>query len=408
MAVNKVQFGETVLIDLTNDSVQADKLAAGYTAHDKTGASITGTMVSETVSLQEKSVTPSDAEQEVTPDENYMGLSKVTVGAVPIEEKTATQNGDVTPTTGKYLSKVTVNVTPTLQVKVATPGKLAQSIEADTDYDGLLRVNVRGDANLISDNIKSGVSIFGVSGSYEGNGGGSVPLKGTATYMDSSVIVSGDVDFGALVSADTEFYIVVGDEDFPARTIGEVLFGHYINGQMYLEYYEGNDVFAYAQTDVTADNGTLQCNNMVSATFANCTYTVLYSGESSIPSSITAGDTPVIVNNSTVSADRATTEESTGLTLSITKAGTYRIKAAATNPYSASASFNYKALARVYVNGTARGTSHTIAANTTIIISEDLVLNAGDTVEIYASSANISAKVSVSCLQACINWDNGF
>jgi len=41
--VNKVQFGNTTLIDLTSDTVTADKLLQGYTAHDRTGALITGT-----------------------------------------------------------------------------------------------------------------------------------------------------------------------------------------------------------------------------------------------------------------------------------------------------------------------------------------------------------------------------
>lgn len=278
--------------------------------------------------------------------------------------------------------------------------------------NGVTRLDLSGDT-VTADKLLQGYTAHDktgapITGTLSASGGGSVPLKGTATYMDSSVIVSGDIDFGALVSADTEFYIVCADEDFPARTTGDVLFGHYINGQMYLEYYEGNDMFAYVQTDVTADNGTLQCNNMASATFANGEYTVLYAGASPLPSSITAGDTPVIANNTTVSASRAAAVGSTGLTLSITRAGRYRIKAAATNPYSTSESFGYKALARIYVNGTARGTLHTIAAYTTIIISEDLNLNAGDTVEIYASSANTPYKVSVSCLQACIYWNNGF
>ena len=42
MGINKVQYGNTVLIDLTSDTVTADKLMQGYTAHDKTGALITG------------------------------------------------------------------------------------------------------------------------------------------------------------------------------------------------------------------------------------------------------------------------------------------------------------------------------------------------------------------------------
>lgn len=43
MAVNKVVYGTTVLVDLTGDTVTAGSLAQGYTAHDKSGALITGT-----------------------------------------------------------------------------------------------------------------------------------------------------------------------------------------------------------------------------------------------------------------------------------------------------------------------------------------------------------------------------
>ena len=40
---NKIVYGSTVLIDLTADSVTADKILASYTAHDASGAQITGT-----------------------------------------------------------------------------------------------------------------------------------------------------------------------------------------------------------------------------------------------------------------------------------------------------------------------------------------------------------------------------
>lgn len=43
MAVNKVVFGGETVIDLTGDDVTAEKLVTGTTAHDKTGAPITGT-----------------------------------------------------------------------------------------------------------------------------------------------------------------------------------------------------------------------------------------------------------------------------------------------------------------------------------------------------------------------------
>lgn len=43
MANNKIIFGDTVLIDLTADTVTADKILASYTAHDASGNIITGT-----------------------------------------------------------------------------------------------------------------------------------------------------------------------------------------------------------------------------------------------------------------------------------------------------------------------------------------------------------------------------
>lgn len=44
MAVNKVEYFGKVLLDLTGDTVTAETLAEGVTAHDKSGAKITGTM----------------------------------------------------------------------------------------------------------------------------------------------------------------------------------------------------------------------------------------------------------------------------------------------------------------------------------------------------------------------------
>ena len=44
--VNKVVFGNETLIDLSSDTINAGVLLQGYTAHDKTGAPITGTIES--------------------------------------------------------------------------------------------------------------------------------------------------------------------------------------------------------------------------------------------------------------------------------------------------------------------------------------------------------------------------
>lgn len=44
MAVSKVVCDGITLVDLTQDTVDSDKLVSGYTAHDKAGNSVTGSL----------------------------------------------------------------------------------------------------------------------------------------------------------------------------------------------------------------------------------------------------------------------------------------------------------------------------------------------------------------------------
>lgn len=44
MAISKVVYGTTVLVDLTSDTVDAAHLAKGYTAHDAAGNAVVGTL----------------------------------------------------------------------------------------------------------------------------------------------------------------------------------------------------------------------------------------------------------------------------------------------------------------------------------------------------------------------------
>ena len=43
MGVNKVVYGNTTLIDISSDTVDASHLASGYTAHLPSGIAVTGT-----------------------------------------------------------------------------------------------------------------------------------------------------------------------------------------------------------------------------------------------------------------------------------------------------------------------------------------------------------------------------
>lgn len=58
-------------------------------------------------------------------------------------------------------------VTPSTSAQTILPG----NDSGGTPYDGLSQVVVAGDSNLVRGNIKNGVTIFGVSGTYEGGGG---------------------------------------------------------------------------------------------------------------------------------------------------------------------------------------------------------------------------------------------
>ena len=220
----------------------------GSNAVDMQGGFVSGG--SSGVKLQSKTVTPSENTQTVNPDSSYDALSSVTVEAISntyigssVTKKSAatytpgTSNQSIA--SGQYLSGaqtikgdsnliasnikkgVTIfNVTgsyneatggPTLQSKAVSPSESTQTVSPDSGYDGLSKVTVnaisstyigsdvtkksaatyipkttdqsiasgqylsgtqtiKGDANLVAGNIKSGVNIFGVTGTYAGGG----------------------------------------------------------------------------------------------------------------------------------------------------------------------------------------------------------------------------------------------
>lgn len=54
------------------------------------------------------------------------------------------------------------------ETKSVIPGAEGQVITPSEGYNGLTEVSVSGDSNLIASNIKAGVTIFGVTGTYDG------------------------------------------------------------------------------------------------------------------------------------------------------------------------------------------------------------------------------------------------
>ena len=99
--------------------------------------------------LQSKIVIPSTDVQSITADEGYDGLVDVTVNAIP--------DSYVEPTSTK-------------EATTYTPTTSDQTIASGIYLTGTQ--TIKGDANLIAENIVSGKSIFGVNGSASSGGGG--------------------------------------------------------------------------------------------------------------------------------------------------------------------------------------------------------------------------------------------
>ena len=134
--INKLVVGNETKFDLTSDTVTAEKLLSGFTAHDKSGAPITGTC---TYDADTQDATAAVAEI--------------------LEGKTAYARG--TKLTGTMPNKGAVSGT------IAT--KEAYTIPMGFhDGSGTVSIDATESAKIVAGNIKSGVTILGVEGTFSG------------------------------------------------------------------------------------------------------------------------------------------------------------------------------------------------------------------------------------------------
>ena len=201
------------------DAIRDKKGTSATIAASTFDTEIAGIVTSDDVKLQEKTVNSSTSKQTVTPDSGYDALSKVTVNAIA----TATQAtpsivvsdaGLITASSTQsagYVAAGTKSATKQLTTKAAetiTPGTSNKTAVAKGVYT-TGAVTVKGDSNLIASNIRSGKSIFGVSGTLvEGitpSGSKTITSNGThdVTNYASAVVNVSSEDISAELNAQT-------------------------------------------------------------------------------------------------------------------------------------------------------------------------------------------------------------
>ena len=155
--INKVVLGNNVKIDLSNDTAVADKVLSGYTFHDGQGTPQTGTCTFDSDTSEDTAI----------------------AGDI-LDGKTVHARGAAV--TGNMPNRG--GVTGTISTVAGT-----YSIAAGChDGSGTVSIDPTEQSKIIAGNIKDGVEILGVTGTYTGEGG-TAQAKTVTPSMSQQVVL---------------------------------------------------------------------------------------------------------------------------------------------------------------------------------------------------------------------------
>lgn len=186
MGINKVVYGGKTLIDLTGDTVTADKVLEGFTTHDKSGASITGTC-----DYDVNSGDATAAVAEILKGKTAYARGTKLVGTMP-------NNGAVTG-------------------KISTKGGAYTIPQGYHDGSGKVSIDATEQAKIIAQNIREGVTILGVEGSMSGSEGVKAQAK-TVTPSSAQQTILPDAGYTHLSQVTVEKIPYVESENSAGGT----------------------------------------------------------------------------------------------------------------------------------------------------------------------------------------------
>lgn len=188
--INKVVYGNETLIDLTGDTAVESKVLSGYTFHKASGATATGSCTYD-ANTQDATALPSEV---LTGKTYYKAGSKATGTMTNI----GAQNSSIS--------------SKTQQVSIS---------QGYHDGSGKVSIDTTEQAKLIAGNIKSGVTLLGVVGTYTGSELIKATTASVTPYTTSQTILPqdlGDYDYVTEISVSAIAYTEV-DNDAGGKTV---------------------------------------------------------------------------------------------------------------------------------------------------------------------------------------------